>query len=119
MRAKRVLIPLYRDEVAPRFDLASEALIADVEPDGPDISSEEYLLPHASAEGLCDLVLRKDVDVVICGGIDEEYYHYLRWKRVEVLDNVAARAKDALERFARGQLKAGEVLFGGEDRRAG
>lgn len=119
MRAKRVLIPLYRDEVAPRFDLACEAVIADVEPGDTRISSEEYLLPQASAEGLCDLVLRKDVDVVVCGGIDEEYYHYLRWKRVEVLDNVAAKAQDALERFARGQLKAGDILFGREERHAG
>ena len=110
MRTKRVLIPLYKDEVAPRFDLASEALLAVVEPRG-GVSVQDFLLPHASPDGLCDLVLSKDVDVVICGGIEEEYYHYLRWKRVEVLDNVAATARGALERFADGNLKAGDILF--------
>lgn len=110
MRIKRVLIPLYRDEVAPRFDLASEALLAVVAPGG-GVDTEDFLLPHASADGMCDLALRKDVDVVICGGIEEEYYHYLRWKRVEVIDNVAAKALTALQRFSQGALKAGDMLF--------
>ncbi|GFK93738.1 hypothetical protein NNJEOMEG_01572 [Fundidesulfovibrio magnetotacticus] len=116
MRPKRILVPLHRDEVAPRFDLAGEALIADVDPGESGFTAEEYLLPQASAEGLCDLVLRKDVDVVVCGGIEEEYYHYLRWKRVEVLDNVAGNAREAIARFAAGRLKSGEILF---DRGAG
>jgi len=110
MREKRVLIPLFKDEVAPRFDLAAEALMAEVSPEGR-FTTEDFLLPHPSADGLCDLVLRKDIDVVICGGIEEEYYHYLRWKRVEVLDNVAGKAQTALELFSAGSLKAGDILF--------
>ncbi|WP_243367828.1 NifB/NifX family molybdenum-iron cluster-binding protein [Fundidesulfovibrio soli] len=119
MRSKRVLIPLFRDEVAPRFDLASAALIAMVTPGEENIPTTDFLLPQPSAEGVCDLVLQKDVDVVICGAIEEEYYHYLRWKRVEVLDNVAAPARVALERFAKGALRAGDILFakGGTDAR--
>ncbi|MFP5220885.1 MAG: NifB/NifX family molybdenum-iron cluster-binding protein [Acidobacteriota bacterium] len=119
MRTLRVLIPLFKDEVAPRFDLAAEALLADVtqdaEADATEIKTEDFLLPHPSADGLCDLILRKDVDVLICGGIEEEYYHYLRWKRVEVLDNVAGPARDALARFAQGALQAGDMLFAQED----
>jgi len=123
MRTLRVLIPLFKDEVAPRFDLAAEALLADVSPDldgevdGDEsrIKTEDFLLPHPSADGLCDLILRKDVDVLICGGIEEEYYHYLRWKRVEVLDNVAGPAREALARYAAGTLQAGEILFAREE----
>ncbi len=115
MRIKRVLVPLLRDEVAPRFDLASEALVADVDLDSGTFSTSDYLLPHSSADAMCDLALRRDVQVVICGAVDEEYYHYLRWKRVEVLDNVAATAQDALQRFAKGALKAGDILFPRED----
>ena len=114
MRIKRVLNPLYKDEVAPRFDLASEALLAMVAPGG-GVETEDFLLPHASADGMCDLALRKGVDVVICGGIEEEYYHYLRWKRVEVIDNVAARALTALKHFAQGTLKAGDILFAAKE----
>lgn len=111
MRQKRVLIPLYKDEVAPRFDLASQALMGVVDHEEGLATTEEFLLPHPSAEGLCDLVLVRGVDVVICGAIEEEYYHYLRWKRVEVIDNVAAKAKDALDRYLRGALRAGDILF--------
>ena len=118
MRNKRVLIPLYKDEVAPRFDLAAEALIADIRPEEGGMTTESFLLPQPSVDSLCDLVLRKDVDVVICGGIEEEYYHYLRWKRVEVLDNVAASAQTALDRFAQGTLKAGDILFPMEEAHA-
>lgn len=119
MRTLRVLIPLFKDEVAPRFDLAAEALLADVshgeDEDGGTIKTEDFLLPHPSADGLCDLILRKDVDVLICGGIEEEYYHYLRWKRVEVLDNVAGPARDVLGRYAQGTLQAGDILFDREE----
>jgi len=119
MRTLRVLIPLFKDEVAPRFDLAAEALLADVTQDGDEvggeIKTEDFLLPHPSADGLCDLILRKDVDVLICGGIEEEYYHYLRWKRVEVLDNVAGPARDVLERYAQGTLQPGDILFDKEE----
>ncbi len=119
MRSKRVLIPLFKDEVAPRFDLASEAMITLIGEDGVPGRTEDFLLPHAGAEGLCDLILRKDVDVVVCGGIEEEYYHYLRWRRVEVVDNVAGLAREALNRLALGQLKGGEILFSRENRNAG
>jgi len=115
MRKKRVLIPLYLGEVAPRFDLATEVLIADVLPGEACSAGDIHPVPRPSMDGLCDLALGKGVDVVICGGIEEECYHFLRWKRVEVLDNVAAKAQTALERFAGGTLKSGDILFPEED----
>lgn len=114
MRTKKILIPLFRDEVAPRFDLAGEALIVAVSEDGAEEGRQNLVLPHASADDLCDLVLTRDIDTVICGGIEEEYYHYLRWKRVNVLDAVAGTAQDALSRFLAGRLKSGDMLFAGQ-----
>jgi len=111
VRTKRVLIPVYKDEVSPRFDLAAEGVLAMVSDQGVE-GTEEFLLPSASAEGMCDLALRKDVDVVICGGIEEEYYHYLRWKRIEVVDNVAAKTLEALKQYCHGHLKSGGILLG-------
>lgn len=111
MRTKKILIPLYRDEVAPRFDLAGEALIVSVSEDGTPEGRQTLVLPHASADDLCDLVLSRDIDTVVCGGIEEEYYHYLRWKRVNVLDAVAGTAQDALSRLLEGRLKSGDMLF--------
>jgi len=111
MRTKRILIPLFRDEVAPRFDLATEVLLAEVSPGG-EVVTQDYLLPHPSADGMCDLILSKGVDVVVCGAVEEEFYHYLRWKRVEVIDNIAGQARTALARYVDATLKAGDILFG-------
>ena len=50
---KKILIPLYIDEVAPRFDLAAEVRITTIS--GANCVEEErsVLLPQASGEKLC------------------------------------------------------------------
>ena len=48
---------------------------------------------------------------MITGAVEEEHYHYLRWKRVQVVDAVAGLAEDALARYLRGELSCGDVLF--------
>lgn len=106
-----ILVTLYRNEVAPRFDLASEVLLVTVDATGHEVRRQELVLAHASADDLCDLILDREVAVVITGGMEEEHYHYLRWKRLTVLDGVAALAEDALSRYLRGELEPGDILF--------
>ncbi len=45
--ASRVLIPLVGDDIAPRFDLAQEALIVAVEPQGRVSVEKSIILSHA------------------------------------------------------------------------
>lgn len=116
---KKVLIPLFANEVAPRFDLATEVLIALVTEDGDVEERRNVVLPRPSSEQLSRLVLTEGVHTVICGGIEEEYYQYLTWKKVKVLDSVMGPFETALERFARGDLTSGEVLFERRTRRGG
>jgi predicted Fe-Mo cluster-binding NifX family protein len=71
------------------------------------------VLANSSADDLCDLILDREVAAVITGGIEEEHYHYLRWKRVEVVDCVAGLAGEALTRYLRGELEPGAILFPG------
>jgi len=106
----RILIPLYKGEVAPRFDLALEALIVSCGEEGPGAEERVVVLPHASAEEMCNLILTEKVDTVICGGIAEEHYQYLLWKKVRVLDSVIGPYDVALKRFLEGRLKQGEIL---------
>ncbi len=107
----KILVTLYRDEVAPRFDLASEVLLVTVDATGREVKRQELVLAHSSADDLCDLILDRDVSVVITGGMEEEHYHYLRWKRLTVLDGVAGLAEAALARHLSGQLESGDILF--------
>ena len=107
----KILIPLYGNDVAPRFDLATEALIT--RGDGLQAGREEKIvvLPQASAEQICNLILTEGVEVVICSGIEEEYYQYLIWKRVQVFDSVIGTWESALARFYRGTLRPGDILY--------
>jgi len=107
----KILVTLYRNEVAPRFDLASEVLLVSLDASGREAKRQELVLAHSSADDLCDLILDREVSVVITGGMEEEHYHYLRWKRLIVLDGVAGLAEDALARHLAGQLESGAILF--------
>lgn len=111
MKAK-VLVCLHGNEVSPRFDLATEVLIASVE-NGKVRGKSVVVLPQASAETLCHMILTENIQVVVCGGIEEEYYQYLTWKTVSVLDSVIGDSGEVLERLAKGRLHSGDALRGG------
>ena len=111
---EKVLIPLHEDDVASRFDLATDALVAAYAPSGETLEERTVVLPHASADELCKLVLAEHVTAVICGGIEEEYYQYLSWKKVRVIDSVIGPARTALARFREDRLAPAAILVGGE-----
>lgn len=108
---KNILVTLYRDEVSPRFDLCSEVLLVNVDATGHEVRRQDLVLAHSSADDLCDLILDREVSAVLTGGIEEEHYHYLRWKRVEVVDAVAGLAGEALAKYLKGELASGDILF--------
>ena len=108
---KKILITIRRDDVAPRFDLTSEVLIVSLDADGCVIGRKNLVMPSVSAEDLCHLILSEGVDMVICGGIENEYYQYLKWKKVRVIDSVIGPCERALELAKKGKLDDGAVLF--------
>lgn len=114
MTSAQVLLTLSRDEICPRFDMAAEALIAPLQIPAQEDSGPEQrhlVLAHVSSEELCDVIVRAGVSVVVCGGIEEDYYHYLRWKRINVISDVMGPAEAVLERLRAGELQAGDSLF--------
>ena len=44
---RRVLITVARDEIAPRFDLATEALLLNISEGGEVLQRKSFLLAHA------------------------------------------------------------------------
>jgi predicted Fe-Mo cluster-binding NifX family protein len=107
---QKVLITLYVDQVAPRFDLATEVFIVSMADDGRLIEKKTVVLPRASAEQLCHLVLLEKIGTVVCGGIEDEYYQYLKWKNVEVLDSVIGSCKDVIKQLELGTLQSGDII---------
>jgi len=108
---EKILIPLHGNDVAPRFDLATEVLITVRDEKIADKEEKIVVLSRASAEKLCHLILTEEVDVVICSGIEEEYYQYLTWKKVRVIDSVIGSWEIVLKNFYEGTLRAGDILF--------
>lgn len=110
-RKNKILIPIHDNDVAPRFDLATEVWIGEFGPDGDWIEERTLVLPQASAENLCNLILHETVGTVICGGIEDEFFQYLRWKRVNVLDSVLGPHDKVAQAHVQGRLKSGDILF--------
>ena len=115
---KYALLTLCRDEIAPRFDMTAEVLIAPIygenrplEPDDGHERNKHLVLAHVSSEELCDVITRSGVSVVVCGGIEEDYYHYLRWKRIDVVCDVMGPADAVLDKLSGGTLQTGDSLW--------
>ncbi len=106
---KKILIPLFNDYVAPRFDLATEVIINDVG-EGEYDKEKIVMLSNASAEQLCHMILMERIQVLICGGIEEEYYQYLKWKKIEVLDSVVGTWKSVLAEYSQNTLQIGDII---------
>jgi predicted Fe-Mo cluster-binding NifX family protein len=110
MASKKILIPLHENDVAPRFDLATEVLIV-IDPEKAGSAEKRMVvLPGASADQLCHLIITENIQTVICSGIEDDYYQYLTWKRIEVIDSVVGSSNSALKRYFEGTLKPGDIL---------
>ncbi len=110
-----VLVPLLGDAVAPRFDLATEVLIARVRKGRLTGEPRVVLLPRASADELCALVLEERITDVVCGGIEDAHYQYLTWKKVRVLDRVVGSWEGALGMLLSRELRAGTIVRTGPE----
>ncbi len=110
MKSEKILIVLHNSDVAPRFDLAAEVLIIENAETPETAQKRLVVLPRASADALCNLIINEGVRTVICGGIEEDYFQYLAWKRIGVIDSVIGSSQAALERWFEGALQPGAIL---------
>lgn len=104
-RVRQVLVVIQDQQVAPRFDLALEVVVAHDDAD----SVRTLILAQNSAEKLCHLILESGINDVVCGAIEEEHHQFLTWKKVKVTDNVIGPVKWALDRWRSGLLKSGDI----------
>lgn len=113
-RMVKAVITLWDQNVAPRFDQATEVLVATII-DGRVEKTRTIIPAVASADENCRLILAEHADVVVTGGIQRRYYEYLRWKKVKVLDSVMGPWEKALELLAKGGLTPEAVLYDREE----
>lgn len=107
----KLLVALLGENIAPRFDLAVEVLIAEGDATGAVVGEPRIvLLPGPSADELCALILKEGVGLVVCGAIEESHFQYLSWKKVKVIDRVIGSWRQAVARALMGRLNSGEIL---------
>jgi len=85
--------------------------VAEIRSDGSLSEERTIILPEASAEALCHLILTEKVDTVVCCGIEDEYYQYLTWKKVKVIDSVVGPYSRVLDKVTKGTIRNGEILL--------
>lgn len=100
------------DFVSPRFDMSSEAIIATCYDQQLLEEPHSLVLSNVSAELICDLALKENIDVVICGGIEEQHYQFLIWKKITVFDSVIGPHAVVLQLAMDNALQAGAILPG-------
>ena len=105
------MIPIQGDFVAPRFDLATEILIARHEDSALLGEPRTIIMERPSDEGLCQMIVEEHITAMVCGGIEELHYNFLIWKKVNVLDGVIGAWQKALEKAIDGTLKQGAILY--------
>jgi len=111
---EKILIPLFENQLAPRFDLASEALIVSIFRETSVMGRVEekvVVVETPSAEGMCRLAVKEHVQTVICAGIEKEFFDFLEWKRIHVLDDICGQVDTILEAFLGGKLASGQSYY--------
>lgn len=107
----KLMIPIHGDFVAPRFDLATEILIARYE-DGSLLGQPKtIIMERPSDEELCHMIVEDHITDMVCNGIEELHYNFLVWKKVNVVDGVIGDWQTVLERTIDGTLQQGSVLY--------
>lgn len=106
---RKTLVTLDLDHVSPRFDLTAEVWLGRTGPHSPP-TGKTLVLSSASADELCKLVLTENVELVVCGAIEDKYHDYLQWKGVEVYDSVVGHLDAVIHALDENSLESGAVL---------
>lgn len=110
---RKLLMTIQGEYVAPRFDLATELLVASISDGKLAGEPKTIIMDKPSDEKLCKMILEEKITDVVCGGIDEMHFNFLRWKQISVVDGVIADWRSALNMHQAGLLRQGQILFDG------
>lgn len=111
MPQHKIAIPILGEEIVPRFDLSTEVIILITSKSKGLLNKKIIVLPRSSPDELCHILLAQDINTLICGAIEDEYYEFLKWKKLSVYDGVAGPWAHAFERWQSGTLHPGDILF--------
>ncbi len=107
-----VVIPVFREEVSPRFGFTSEVLLARVEGGQVELARRVSLGGRGGRQLLSFLAAEKP-QVVICGGIHPSWQVLLEREGMKVIWGVIGPAEDALKSYVAGTLRSNQFVCRG------
>ncbi|WP_020585913.1 NifB/NifX family molybdenum-iron cluster-binding protein [Desulfobacter curvatus] len=111
MTLHKIAIPIFGEEIVPRFDLTTEVIILTTTSSCEIQDKKIIVLPRSSSDELCHTLLTQEINTLICGAIEDEYYEFLKWKKIKVFDGVSGAWTHAFERWQTQTLNPGDILF--------
>jgi len=111
MTLHKIAIPILGEEIVPRFDLTTEVIILTTSKDSCIQDKKIIVLPRSSPDELCHTLLAQEINTLICGAVEDEYYEFLKWKKLNVFDGVSGTWTHAFERWQTQTLNPGDILF--------
>ena len=101
----KIAIPMFDSRVSPRFDFASKVLIATIE-GGRVVDRKEYSMNNLNLIRRSALLKEQEVNVLICGGINNFSMRLLMGNGIEVIPMVPGEVEEILTLFINGNLNS-------------
>jgi predicted Fe-Mo cluster-binding NifX family protein len=102
----RFALCLLQDRIAPRYDRAEKMLlVTSHSPDG--LEREIVPVRRMKPQEVCSMLLERNVDTLICGGVTAECRARLELSKVRILDNVIGSAEGVITVYLDGTLTSG------------
>lgn len=107
-----VAVPLFRNEVSPRFGHATEIALAQVE-SGEVGEIRRIALPGRGGRQVYSTLISIKPAVVICGGIHRSWQGMIEMQGIAVIWGVIGEAEDAIRSYAAGSLRNNQFVCPG------
>lgn len=108
----RVAVPLFEDQVAPRFGFADRYLMVTIE-DGAVVGREVHNFSTGGWHQRISRLVEDGVAVLLCGGFNRGFAPFAQSLGLEVVAGLSGRAADLVEAFARGEEMKSTFCTGG------
>jgi len=105
----RVIVCTLNGRIAPKYYDSAQLLSMVIEK-GIVAHREVIAVEALESDELCALGLHMKTDVVICGGIRQDYQEKLAGSSVKLIYNVIGNTEDVVERFVKGTLHTGDIV---------
>lgn len=107
----KAAVPMFEDDVAPRFDFTDRILIAKIVRQ-QIVEWREEMIPHLGWHGRLEAIRDMGVDVLLCCGFNRHFIPLSATLGIRVMTGLGGKGREILERFARGDLS---VISTGKD----